>query len=213
MSIIERPAGYTYAQVEAVLRELHSIRQDKAAAFASRLKHLKKLGFPKGVNVGKGRRFAYTAPQLLGLTLAFEFAQLGILPERIVAAFNRHARVLVHSVANATVPMFHPSSSTNSLVATVIVFDPSSLSDLMDRSDGNRLDHSVGDFMFGGPELVANSLEGSFPARRLSAISLDRLLDDAGRALERIYPGGRTDFYKELAVWSDTSGAEEAFIQ
>jgi hypothetical protein len=208
MSISQGPVGYTYAQVEAILRELHFIRDDRKPAFASRLKHLKKLGFPKGVNVGKGQRFSYSPPQLWILALAFEFVELGILPERIVAGFNQHARILVHATAQAVVPMFHPSQAETDIVPTVLIFDPSSLSELMDSRYFDALDPAVGNFTFGGPDMATWALEGHFPSRRISAVALHRLLYDMGHALERVRTGSRLEFLKELAIWSDSFNAE-----
>lgn len=212
MTMPERSIGYTYAQIEAVLRELHFIRDDRKPAFASRLKHLKKLGFPKGVNVGKGQRFSYSPAQLWILALAFEFVQLGILPERMVAGFNQHARVLIQATAHAVVPMFHPSANETDVVPTVLIFDPSSLSELMDSRYFDAQDFSVGNFTFGGPDMATWALEGHFPSRRISAVSLDGLLGDMGRALDRIRTGGKVEFLKDLAIWSDSYNAESAIV-
>lgn len=209
MSLSERSAGYTYAQVEALLRDIHFIRDDRGPAFASRLKHLKKLGFPKGVNVGKGQRFSYSPTQVWILALAFEFVQLGILPEKIVSGFTRYATVLVQATAHATVPMFHPADPETDVTPTVLIFDPSSLSDLMDDRYFEAIDPAISNFTFGGPDMATWALEGHFPSRRLSAISLDRLLYDLGHALERLQKGSTAKFLEHLAIWSDSHNAEE----
>lgn len=143
------------------------------------------------------------------LALAFEFVQLGILPEKIVGGFTRDARVLVHATAHATVPMFHPSDPETDVTPTILMFDPSSLSDLMDDRYFDARDPAMRNFTFGGPDLATSALEGYFPSRRLSAISLDRLLFDMGNAIDRILPGRKTDFLKSLAIWSDSHDAEE----
>lgn len=68
------------AQVEAALAGLHDVSAEKRRAFQGRVKHLQKLGFPAGINTGKGKRAEYTLEACCKLIAAFELMQFGAMP-------------------------------------------------------------------------------------------------------------------------------------
>lgn len=93
---------FSFGVVEAALAHVHTIREDARSAFSARLKHFQRLGFPPGINTGRGRAASYDIGHLLLLMLALELVQLGIPPERAkehvegeVKPYARMMRLLV----------------------------------------------------------------------------------------------------------------------
>jgi hypothetical protein len=76
--------AYGFADVEAALAEMHLIADDRRSAFSNRLKHLQRLGFPPGVNTGRGRAATYYAEHAFLLGVALQLNELSISPERAI---------------------------------------------------------------------------------------------------------------------------------
>jgi len=75
--------AFGWSQVEAALAAVHKIEVAKRGAFTGRLRHLQADGFPRGVQVGKGRRASYTFAHVMQTALALELMQAGTGPSRI----------------------------------------------------------------------------------------------------------------------------------
>jgi hypothetical protein len=112
---------FSRSQVEDILADVHMIEPSKRAAFSARMRHLQRLEFPAGTNVGKGRRAAYGFSEIVLLAVAFELLQLGITPERIVSILGsqpnpKHILLVMAStwmlrdLGNRKVLMFNPTS-------------------------------------------------------------------------------------------------------
>ncbi len=72
----------TFAQVQFALGFVSQISAKRADAFESRLKQWQKMGFPEGVNVGRGVRASYGATQVHQLLFMMKLLQVGLTPER-----------------------------------------------------------------------------------------------------------------------------------
>ena len=85
--------GLSFGQVVDVLTEANSLSPARRERFISRLKQWQKMGFPEGVNVGKGARADYGAKQLFQLAFHLRMLALGLTPERaqsiLKIAWNR----------------------------------------------------------------------------------------------------------------------------
>lgn len=77
-------------ELEPALAQLHDVSPSKRSAFAARLKHLQKIGFPIGTNTGKGRPAAYTFEATCQLLVAFELMQFGMIPVQAISYVNRN---------------------------------------------------------------------------------------------------------------------------
>jgi hypothetical protein len=76
---------FTYAMAETVLARLHAASEDaQRAAFRARLKHLKRLGIPSGINPGRGKRVSYAGEQIFEWAFCLELAEFGIDPTVVV---------------------------------------------------------------------------------------------------------------------------------
>ena len=72
-----------YGVLDAALRVIHDIRDDKAGLLA-RYKNFQRNGFPSGVNAGRGKAVMFGIDQILQLLLAFELVETGCGPTRII---------------------------------------------------------------------------------------------------------------------------------
>ena len=69
-----------YKQVMQALNAYHSVPPDEASAFAGRVKHLQRLKFPPGVNVGPGAPANYGVDQVMMLVIATDLMRHGLKP-------------------------------------------------------------------------------------------------------------------------------------
>jgi hypothetical protein len=77
-------ATLTFGQIEAILATMEGVHEDRRGAFHSRLKQWQKMGFPQGVNVGRGVRAPYGANQLFQLVYMVELLRVGLTPDRAI---------------------------------------------------------------------------------------------------------------------------------
>lgn len=68
----------SYAQLERTLAVHFGIHPEREGTFRARVKQLQRLGFPPGVNIGRGTRMTYSAVHLFQLASAFELMRLGL---------------------------------------------------------------------------------------------------------------------------------------
>lgn len=89
-------------EVERVLMRLAGISLEQSTALVARLRHLKRLGFPPGVNTGKGKHATYRAGELLLLGIVIELVQVGLTNEQAVRLLQDNRSVLLHAADAAT---------------------------------------------------------------------------------------------------------------
>jgi hypothetical protein len=80
----------SYGEVERLIASLHDVPPERNSALRARLKHLKRLGFPAGVNTGAGVAASYKPAALIDLLLLFEILQFGVPPERGIQLIRAH---------------------------------------------------------------------------------------------------------------------------
>jgi hypothetical protein len=64
--------------------------EGRREAFRGRLQHFRRLGIPRGLNPGKGKRIAYGEDQVLELALCTELSQFGLDPKMIADFMRSH---------------------------------------------------------------------------------------------------------------------------
>lgn len=79
------PVGIPFSTVERLIAKLHGLPEDEPTALRARLHNLRKLNFPDGVAAGSGRHFAYAAPDVIGLVVAFDIMESFVPPGVAVA--------------------------------------------------------------------------------------------------------------------------------
>lgn len=74
-----------FSEVEAVVGTMHGVPHGSTAV-VSRFRYFQRLRFPGGTNTGRGVPAAYGLDQLMQVLVAFELAEAGLAPARIVRA-------------------------------------------------------------------------------------------------------------------------------
>lgn len=72
----------SYAQASFALAFVAGIAPAKAETFGSRLKQWQKMGFPEGINVGRGVKAEYGARQIYQLMFMLKLMRVGLTPQR-----------------------------------------------------------------------------------------------------------------------------------
>lgn len=117
---------FGFSVVADVLGDGHMIRDNARLAFSARLKHFQRLGFPEGINTGRGRAATYHIGHLIHLAIALELAQLGVTPERAVDYVSDNRAEVAAIAAKAAHSVFSDSGE-----GYVLAFQPSHLLPLM----------------------------------------------------------------------------------
>lgn len=136
----------SYAQVEGLIAALHRILPARRSALEGRLKHFKRLGFPAGVNTGRGIAAKYNASAVLRLLIAFELLQLGMMPEKAVSLVRVMSHILISAAGYAGGDLVRgpdpdetdPDVSHNKN-PFYILFDPVALGPLISPGDEGEL--------------------------------------------------------------------------
>ncbi|MGB3791285.1 MAG: hypothetical protein WA978_00970 [Sphingopyxis granuli] len=82
--------GMSFATLEATLAVHFGIRPDDYGKFRARIKQLQRLGFPPGVNVGRGTKFEYSIENFLQLAVAFELMNCGLTGKLVTDIVVEH---------------------------------------------------------------------------------------------------------------------------
>lgn len=90
---------FTYKEIQEILSQKHNIDDANRTAFRGRIQHMQRLGFPTGVNTGKGKPAVYSWRELLLLGLAFEYLEIGSTPDRSIAEIIKIEDMLLAGVS------------------------------------------------------------------------------------------------------------------
>lgn len=113
--------GMTYKAMEAVLVGHFNIAPERVGTFKSRIKQLQRLGFPGGVNTGRGVKMSYTLEHLFKLVTAFELIGAGMPAERATSIVTHHWDKFAFGYASAWLNLLYEISQTELLFARLIV--------------------------------------------------------------------------------------------
>ena len=72
----------SYRQLEACLQDFLSVHPDSVPTLRARIKQLQRMGFPEGVNSGRGIKVTYSGEQVFQLATAFELISSGLSAEQ-----------------------------------------------------------------------------------------------------------------------------------
>lgn len=178
-----------YGEVELILSQMNEVQPRQLGAFRSRLRHLQKLGFPPGINTGKGRPAVYGAGQIMLLALALELIQLGVTPDR-AAGLLRDKR---DSVAGATALAMRRIGKE----AVFLVVDPVVL------GSGEMI---FGHFTLTKLHSLLDKIQTSPRLTRLALINVTAILKWVNGWLYDFKPESLPDFQDGLGEWA--SGVE-----
>ena len=198
---------FNFADVERALALTYNVRDDKRSAFSYRLKHLQKLGFPPGINTGRGRAATYTVGHLFLLGVALELNQLGLNPERAVGVIEEN----MLDIAQGGMMAAREGPPDGSFeLPFLLYFVPAGLSDLTIPSRGGT-DLASATFHYGGLGVARESFEAWFKGglSRVAFLSLSTLIYDLASYSRGQPPRPITDFYDEMIEWAERQIATE----
>ncbi len=191
--------GYGFADVEEALSQVHGISDEKRSAFSNRLKHLQRLGFPPGVNTGRGRAAIYYAEHVFMLAVALQLSEFSFTPERTI-------RVMEHGIARL-------AGGARAAIANLdeAIFCEVPTGSLQDFVYGDRVSEYGGlgpiDADYANKRLfLMKEVAGPM---RWSIFSLSGLIKQLSNLLAgKLRPDGFTDFYVRLDEWASEVGDE-----
>jgi len=189
---------FRFAEVEQALALVHTIADGKRSAFANRLRHLQRLGFPPGVNTGRGTVASYGVGEVFLLGVALELMQLGLNPERAVQAITDDYFAVAMGAGMAARDGTPQGSFRNPVF---YYLDPSALSDLMRPSrQGDRASSS---FFYAGIGVITENLAESAKQGfgRLALINISFLIHRISGFLP--LKDQKQLFYDNLSTWAD----------
>ena len=105
---------FTYKEIIAILLSIYEIDQPNMLAFRGRMQHMQRMGFPPGVNTGRGRPSCYAWRELFLLGLAFEYLEIGSTPERSVLEIMKFENQLLDGLASVILHDQQPSDANQS---------------------------------------------------------------------------------------------------
>lgn len=91
----------TYGVAEALLVGVYDVPEARWDAFRARLRLFKRLGFPHGVNTGRGKHAPYGAAEITSLALAVELLKVTQTSEQAVELVRDHQDLFRAAVRRA----------------------------------------------------------------------------------------------------------------
>jgi hypothetical protein len=192
------------AQMDEILMAMHQVHPSKKGAFSARTRHLKRLGFPPGANVGRGRSVTYGASELINLLLAFEMAEVGINPERAVKILST-VRPLDVAIARD----FLAQKTDEQRPSLIIQIDPRAMERALGDPDA---DEDPFDMVENPADFFSETyLTGAnrFHWRRLALIDASQMMRDASLVLDALGICAARIFNDALQDLSDAAKARE----
>jgi hypothetical protein len=172
--------GLSYGVVEGLLAWMFEVTDEARNPFRARLKLMKRLGFPGGVNTGRGRHVVYGAPQLLALAIAVDLIPVTDSTEQAVAIVRNNEKVIRRACRLAL-------SAGLSGEPVFLIFEASAGA----AGDGN--------FQAATTEEVTATLRGTW--RTVSTVNLTALIFRIVSRLFVLLEGAETAFRRDLDAW------------
>ncbi|WP_070151101.1 hypothetical protein [Sphingobium phenoxybenzoativorans] len=196
----------SYRHVEDLIAELHGIPPSRRTALLGRFKHFKRLGFPAGVNTGRGKPADYDVSAVLRLLIAFELLQLGQTPEKAIALMKLIGFLVLDAAGYAGLRL--TTGPDPDLVGSeskggedyYIVFDPVGLSSLANPYDEGEMAMST---IFGTRQVDLDDWQVN-GGRRFAIISTTSLLSKVSIHLRDVEGIPCAEFGNELLKWAYT---------
>lgn len=170
----------SHAQVLAMLADLHDVVPSRQPQLLFRLQHLKKLGFPTGVNTGRGRAVRYGPQQIVELVLAFELIAAGLSPERIVNVIRETGDMLSLAAKFGIVGLMRGALRSNIMA----VVQPNELASLKREFGEAEAPYRL---HFTTEEQLADTIaELGIHDRRVTLVNVTAVLRHASLSLDRL---------------------------
>ena len=163
----------TYGQIEALLTGMLDIHPDRVSAIGARFNTLRRLQFPKGVNVAKGR-FRYDFDATFSTLILFTLIDALVLPQQAVALLRRAwkksvGRAVRQTVANLEFEDGRIADAERPPAGPYLVLRPNALAQLRDprgKDDGEGQPYrpmEPGELMLASPDEISDLLTTMAP--------------------------------------------------
>jgi len=176
------------------LANLHCIADPRRSAFANRLRHLQKMGFPPGINTGRGKAAEYGPEHVFLLGFVLELNQFGMGPERAVNLLDKSLDDVVDGVRRACGPERQ----------TVYANPPANaLGDLSDDDDRYITCFSAKRLR----QWIGITDEHSAVGVRMALFSVSGLIHNLANLIDE-REDGPDQFISELGIWAEELHAQ-----
>lgn len=183
----------TYRELEGFLAYLHGVGADKRTALKGRIKHFQRLGWPSGINKGKGARVEYGIDQTLSLAIGFEMLQLGLTPEKVVDQLKSKGGFLAIAFSQAQ------RASDKKASSLYYAFAPESLSVLRDPDAPEKT--ALQSMIVPEKDLPKLMAHGGIMWRRFALINLSDLLREYSAFISDYGAGELTALSETIERW------------
>jgi hypothetical protein len=186
-----------------LLAELHDVPPAKEGALKGRLQHFQRLGFPAGVNTGRGKPAEYGVSAILRIVVAFEMLQLGIMPERAIGIVRLLGPVIVQAAGHGGDRLLKSEHAEEGDL--LLFFDPCALGSLTGLyDDTERAISRIADSIY-----TRNSANLDDPydfewSRRQVVVNVSSLVGRTADILDRKQGISENDLGAALLSWADT---------
>lgn len=109
-----------FSLVERHLRLILQVGDDDRARFLGRIKQLQRLGFPEGVNIGRGEKLNYTLRHMFQMAVAFELINSGITAKPATRIVSEHWHKFESGIGFVARCATRPGGVSDLLVARVL---------------------------------------------------------------------------------------------
>lgn len=161
----------SFAEVERALADLHNIASPHRSAFSNRLKNFQRLGFPEGINTGRGKAAAYKIHHVVHFAVLLEFVQMGLTPERAISICSLHLPTIRDAIKVALAN--HKSGNLSPIMAH---FDPAILDSMTEQPFGDEASESFHYSDLDSFKQFLDTLNGSM-IRRVAIINFTQMVD------------------------------------
>lgn len=197
------PNDLSYAQVADVLAAQHEVADANRVAFRGRLQHFQRLGFPAGINTGRGRSAKYGFGQVLMLALGLELIQFGLSPEKAVSILRQHEPAIRRAIRDN----MKEEKDWNDPTDFWLGFSPSVMTAAFRKDDDRTPSDEETSFFSGGTSELMHFviLMESTVKTRLAIIHLSGVLRSIGALWARVTDVDLPELQLIIRTWSDAS--------
>ncbi|MFC4594275.1 hypothetical protein [Sphingobium tyrosinilyticum] len=199
----------SFGTLEIIAAAMHDIAPEHRSAFANRMKHYQRLGFPAGINTGRGRAATYKAEHVFLLCFALEFAQLGLTTENAIPLISEHLSLVAGAAKEALWRKFYEKEAD----FTFIFFDPARLYPLTNERGWNEDEFSIrGKLAYGNTDIALALLkEGILRERRFVMLNVSEIIDQISQQIVRLDgPDQEKVFSSDLLMWASALSDQDA---
>ncbi|GAA0471438.1 hypothetical protein GCM10009096_10540 [Parasphingorhabdus litoris] len=192
--------------------DIHGIAPAKLGALRSRLKHFRRLGFPKKIDTGPGIHVSYGAKEVLFLVYAFQLIELGMAPEKAKNHINAITSLLVRAAGHIGSYLREENFDPVATDVMKIRFDPNGLELLTVLADITRKPKLADERSLADTWLYKGEWpkESGLGVIRFAEINITALMFEVAGRFDTAEIVPAVEFGKSLVDWAKSEGWKPA---